>query len=765
MKVVIPSEMPVPIGRTGFASALSSKPPQHRLKTNYFMNLKFYSLRPLVFALSLLTALLMGSSVQAQFVPPNAFLQGQFTEVGCNQCGVFGSSVNPGGLIGPLGTPYHPNVLVGLGFVADSDQDGWAIGFPQYCGDYFVPGSPVEGWALQVGGTVLTNENNSCGVYEMPGTITSYTDLGTERQSVWEGTANFGASTVGITQTTILPVNKLYFIAQVELCNTGATPIPTLYYARNVDPDNDQPWSGSFVTTNTIVSQPPGTCDALVTATGNTYGCFLGLGARDTIARVSYGSFFMGDPAQIWAGTGPHSSSGTNVADEAISLAFRIDNLAPGDCRMVSFAYVLDAADLAEALDATAAFQLFADTIDITNDDTLTICEGNSVSLEIGGASDYFWQWTPGVGLDVDTGLVVIASPTSTTTYTALGTGGLCDTLERQITIVVDSLPDGVTAGLDTAICQGDTIQLAAVGSTISIWDPFVNMSADDIPDPFVWPDVTTDYIYSTYDENPFCAVTDTVRITVNPKPIVDAGPDLSICFGDTVYLNGMGAFDYEWSPPDFLDNANIPGATSIPDTTITYVLEGTTAEGCVDYDTMTITVNPLPVVDAGPDWTIDLVQNEFAEFDVLAPTAISWNWSPTDGLSNPSIGDPDGQPEQSTTYIVAVTDANGCINYDTVFVEVLNEFTIIIPDAFTPNGDGLNDVFHPVVIGLVEFLDVSIYNRWGELVYYSQDLNSGWDGTYQGKEQELATYVVVVRILDTKGNPAKSAGTTTIIR
>lgn len=89
-------------------------------------------------------------ATKAQIVGANAFMKGDFVEVGINACGAYGSNAAP-----PAG--YHPNVFSGMGFVADSDMDGWASGSPNYCGDYFVPGSPVEGWQIQIGGAVYTN--------------------------------------------------------------------------------------------------------------------------------------------------------------------------------------------------------------------------------------------------------------------------------------------------------------------------------------------------------------------------------------------------------------------------------------------------------------------------------------------------------------------------------------------------------------------------------------------------------------------------------
>ena len=117
---------------------------------------------------------------------------------------------------------------------------------------------------------------------EIPGDITSYEFADGVYTAVWEG--DIASENLAITQTTRLPEDKLYFTTEITFCNEGATDLVDVYYNRNVDPDNDQPWSGSLPLSITIVSQPieDSVCDALVTSEGQTHGCFLGLGQEIT---------------------------------------------------------------------------------------------------------------------------------------------------------------------------------------------------------------------------------------------------------------------------------------------------------------------------------------------------------------------------------------------------------------------------------------------------------------------------------------------------
>jgi gliding motility-associated-like protein len=714
----------------------------------------------------------MGTA-NAQISGAEAFLQGNYVEVGINQCGVYGGNSGPLTALGPgpIG-PWHPNVPAGLGFVADADQDGWFTGTPDRCGDYFVPGSPEESWAIQVGpaGAVFRNGSLGCFPSDIPGGITGYVDLGTSRRATWEGNLVSGALNLNIVQETVLPTDGLYFVTNVQIRNDGAASVLDLYYGRSVDPDNDQPTAGTFFTTNTVVSQPPAACEALVTAIGDGASmCFLGLGARSEDARAAIGNsgitFTMTSPYDIWnSGPGYDTTSlATITNDWSISLAFRIEELLPGETRTLSYAYVLDPSDLNAGLDATAS--IFADTIDVTLDSTVTYCVGDSLSLSIIGGGAYDWSWSPSIGLSTDTGSTVFAAPDVPTTYNVVGIRDFCDTIFRDITVVpVD--PDGLAdAGPDLSICAGDTINLAGVPAPLGItWSPAANLADPNDPSTAAWPPVTTMYIMSA-ETGAVCPSIDTMIVTVNPSPDLMATNDTTICAGDTLQLSATNAVTYQWLPVTFLDDAGIAEPISIPDSSLQYTVEAVDGFGCIGYDTVNVTVLGAPAVDAGPDWLIDLVLDEIANLNGVAPTALTFTWTPVTGLDDPSILTPSAQPEEPTTYILTVTDANGCVNSDTVFVDVKNEFSIILPDAFTPNGDGLNDVWRPVTIGLIEVVDVSVYNRWGERVFFTTERYAGWDGTYKGQPQEMETYIAVLRIRDPKGNPVQQTSTVTLIR
>lgn len=722
-------------------------------------------------------SILAADQVKAQISSGEGFLQGQYVEVGVNDCGVFGGNNAPLTALGPgpLG-PWHPNVGAGLGFVADADQDGWDVGTPNRCGDYFVPGSPEESWALQVGtGTVYKNASLGCGTSAIPGGVTTYTDLGTARELVWEGNLTVGGLDIGIKQTTILPVDKLYFVTFVELTNNAATPVNNLYYGRSVDPDNEQPTSGDFTTNNTVLLQPPTHDDALVGALGLDFGCFLGLGARDTDARVAIGSdgttFGMTSPYDIWnGGPGYDTLLGASITqDWSISLAFFIPEILSGECVSKGFAYILDTADLAEALDATTTVRILADSVDVTGVGTYTYCLGDTVRLEVQGDTTATWTWSPAAGLSDTVGQVVFAFPDSATTYTvSSGALGACGTGSAEVTIEVDSLYLNITAGPDEAICAGENVVLGASGAATYEWSPSVGLSDPNVFNPIAAPSSTRDYgVLGTTALG--CTLRDTMTVVVNPLPLIFITGDTVICEGEETTLTANGGVSYQWTPSGLVTPDTAAVVSVGPSTSTTFFVTGTDANGCSNADAFDLTVFALSPPDAVADpSTIDITLDQTSTLSTVPSDYISYQWTPANGLlSDPTGATVTAQPLDTVLYYVMVTNEFGCQALDSVQLNVIGEYEVFLPTAFSPNGDGENDTYNPFIIGsaLDRFMvNFSIYNRWGELVYSSADRFAGWDGSIGGQQQPIGTFVVVVRSL-VKGEERIDRGTFTLVR
>ncbi|MBX7242012.1 MAG: HYR domain-containing protein [Bacteroidia bacterium] len=388
--------------------------------------------------MTLLTLLLKVGDNYSQLVSGNAFLQGNYLEVGIAPCGSFGSSVNA-----PSG--YHPRGSGGLlGFVSDPAQDGWSTGFPDYVGDYFLPGTPEEGWGITMNGSNYNN-NLICGTNQITGTFISYSNSGGEVSAVWQGSIN-GLS---ISSRTYVPLNSLYFVTEVTITNTSASTVNNLYYMRNVDPDHGVPTpgaGGSFTTQNTIVDQNPNACNkASVSALTTSGSNYLGLGSIDSRARVTLGGFSNRSAYEIWNGLGL-STSGSQTNDIAISIAFNLGNLTPNASTSFAYAYILSSAELNQALAATNInFNL--NGINVSSGNTSDICSGTPIPIDLTNTGTYTtWTWSPSTGLNTTTGTSVLATISSPITYTASGSG-VCGTVSLTLPLNPVILPVPGNAG------------------------------------------------------------------------------------------------------------------------------------------------------------------------------------------------------------------------------------------------------------------------------------------------------------------------------
>ena len=258
----------------------------------------------------------------------------------------------------------------------------------------------------------------------------------------------------------------------------------------------------------------------------------------------------------------------------------------------------------------------------------------------------------------------------ATETFFVTGTAGLC-TDNAQVTVTVNPSPT-IDAGLDQTICIGDTVQLGASGGLFYLWAPADSLSATTTADPFAWPTDSTQYIVTGTDANG-CSSSDTVNVFVNPLPAVDAGPASSICLGDTAQLDASGANSYNWSPSGSLSNAAISNPLAFPTVNTTYTVVATDTNGCVNTDSVVVTINSLPTASVSSDTTICIG-------DTASPVAsggTTYQWSPDSTLSNAFIAAPNAFPTLSATYQVIISDPNGCNDTAEVTVTVQNLPTI----------------------------------------------------------------------------------------
>ncbi len=274
----------------------------------------------------------------------NIFLKGNYVEIGIHPCGSFGSDI-----AAPSG--YHQN-LGRLGFVCDYQKDGWDNGNPVFMGDYFVPGTPEEGWGIEWNIGIESRNFYNFGLmnlFDIPAICSYNASNSNEQVAVWKGEAIYGNERLLIQQTVRLKNDDLFFTIEVMLTNTGTETLESVEYYRNVDPDNEQPHTGYWVTYNYVTHQPgvggnPDT--AIVIAEGKIYRAPLILGTIDSCARVSTEGFSNRDPDDIYDTPLTPTQTNPTLADEAIALAYRFGDITPGECVTFIYYYGLEHADL-----------------------------------------------------------------------------------------------------------------------------------------------------------------------------------------------------------------------------------------------------------------------------------------------------------------------------------------------------------------------------------------------------------------------------------
>lgn len=244
-----------------------------------------------------------------------------------------------------------------------------------------------------------------------------------------------------------------------------------------------------------------------------------------------------------------------------------------------------------------------------------------------------------------------------------------------------------------------------------------------------------------------------------NPRLI---SGDTSICPGTKAHLAATGGSSYFWFPSTGLSCDNCENPTASPTTTTTYNSVIFDQYGCSDTLTMTVTVFPRPVLSVTPDTTI--VYGTSIPLYALAPGGMYFMWDPVAGLTNANIPNPVATPQVSTNYIVYMTDTNQCRAIDTVSVTVRTDIPVFVPTAFSPNGDGNNDLFRVANVTFQRVVEFRVFNRWGQEVFSAQD-NRGWNGVYKGQDQDVGVYQYIARVAYPDGHTETFKGDVVLIR
>lgn len=266
----------------------------------------------------------------------------------------------------------------------------------------------------------------------------------------------------------------------------------------------------------------------------------------------------------------------------------------------------------------------------------------------------------------------------------------------------------------------------------------------------------------------------DTIRVYRTPSPIINTLPE--ICVFDTLNINGTLAFadtsiTWTWAIGNGTNltgqqhriSFNTPG-------TITANLTAANLLNCTGSTSTTIQVHPLPEIEVPENITVPSGGSAPLQLS-YSPEVTSWTWTPATALSCTNCAQPIANPQFNTIYTVAVVDQNGCRNTAEVPVTVIcNTMNFFIPNTFSPNNDGMNDVFYPRGRGIERIASMRVFNRWGQLMFEKRnfganDPSMGWNGTFKGKPASGDTYVYVVELICENATIIPYKGNVTLIR
>ncbi|WP_070137210.1 T9SS type B sorting domain-containing protein [Crocinitomix algicola] len=395
------------------------------------------------------------------------------------------------------------------------------------------------------------------------------------------------------------------------------------------------------------------------------------------------------------------------------------------------------------------------------NSSSEDICFGDEVTLFGSGGDTYEWED------EIIDGVPFVPLTTGLNEYTLIGVNELtgCSN-ESTVTVEVHESPELEILASSLEICFGESVVLSGSGASTYIWSDGIE---NGVP---YFPAGIGTFEYTLIGVSEFgCESTQSITIHVNDCEPVLAGFELpsSICVNECITLNDTSLgnpVSWEWN----FGGATEPNTSIIENPTIclntvgtyTITLNVTSATGASSVVNKEFTVNPIPTIETKLDTIINLGGTASLIANGLGEG--TYSWAPEYGVNCSTCSSTHASPTQDQVFIVEYIDQNGCIVNDSVNVLVNYVLSIGVPSAFSPNGDGNNDVLYVKGSG-IEAISFEVYNRYGERVFLSTEQNIGWDGSYMNKPENPGVFTWVLFYTTSYGKKGKLKGNTTLIR
>jgi len=390
---------------------------------------------------------------------------------------------------------------------------------------------------------------------------------------------------------------------------------------------------------------------------------------------------------------------------------------------------------------------------------SLAICRGEPAEIRAFSDINASFRWSS-AGLNVcDTCPSILFQPdASLWIYLTASSDFLCET-EDSIFVDVHPLPEQFIASKDS-ICPDEPFTLKANAAYTLYWsgDPALSCNQCDSPVIRINEPVT---IIALARDSLGCEGGDTVLLIPFQKAGLFAAPDTSICENDSIRVHALNHVNYLWYPAPWFDDPSSASPLAFPDDSSWLYVRATDAHSCSSIDSIFIAVSPAPQAFAGEDTSI------FKGMPIWLSGSggVTYLWRPRNQFNDPAqkevLAFP---PPGENIYILEVKNETGCRGFDSVLVKVLIPEELRVPNAFTPNGDGVNDLFYLPNLRYYQLISIEVYNRWGIMVYSSTE-NEGWDGRYAGIRQAAGTYIYVIRLIEPGGKEVIRRGNVTLLR
>ncbi len=406
-------------------------------------------------------------------------------------------------------------------------------------------------------------------------------------------------------------------------------------------------------------------------------------------------------------------------------------------------------------------------SISIKPNDT-AVCKGDPIQVRGVPYPLFAYQWLPTAGISLPNLMAPVIVPDTSDLYVVTATFAKCPDMHDTLRIDVQPKPN-VFAGGNRFVCMFDTIHIEAGVNPAwythysYLWSPASNLDYS----------TTSNVIYTANSLTPVtllltvstpagCSSVDSVHITINPGDFASIIPNMSFCPHDTAMIpvNGSGVY-YRWYPSLYLSDSLSAQPIIKPITSQNYMIVATSSFGCKDTVYFTAYVHPAAVLSLEDSVTLHPGES----YQINPQTNCTYfTWFPAAGLDYWKIANPLATPQNSTRYFVHAQTEYGCKVVDSIDIFVDPETILDLPNAFSP-GSSPNSEFKIIKRGIATLKYFRIFNRWGNLVFETSDVDQGWNGEYKGVPQPYGVFVYEIEAVTSTGKLFRKHGNVTLIR